>query len=722
MSSSSELIKSVALISFVCCTTNTRAAQQSNAEPAELGNAQPQKVEVVGASQEKLARSEALSRSVVTSEVLMRYGDATITDALKRLPGVLVINEQIQLIGLEGKYTQVLVDGQPPRGITVSELPLSNVDRVEIYRQGNAQFSAQAIGGTINIVLKKIQKTSQQQLRLNSAYSYRTSGSFDYLSSAKVGDSAHAISISAGETGALSSMPITTSTVVLDRSGNKYQQYRQEVDRDAENISVRVNPRGQYKISEDTNLSISSSISATKRSAVQREFYEFTVGPILPVPDFRQLSDSKNFLGNVSLQLSTGFQAGRKLELGVGGEFSHATNNAIEDAFDFTDNPIFERARYARSRTFGFNSTGKLTIPVGKIHEVTAGWDVSTKDSRWKRDERKIFGLSNYSPIDQRTNSKINKADFFVQDEWKLQESISAYVGGRMEYVSIRAEELDTPVSRNRFSFLSPVGQLLWQLNKDNTDRLRFGVSRTYQPPTDEQLLTPRWRNVNNTIQTPNLRGNSNLRPESSWALDVGFEHSGKRGLNLNVYAKYRKISDRITNVLSFDDGEWWLSYLNDGKAVSKSIEIESQFPLKAFYETKTDLNFSVGLSKTWSTAGNVDPPFNNISPIDVNASINVDYKAQKLPLGIGGGLRYTGTQWQRVNSIKLQYFEMPLDLSTYVSWRFNNNVQLRLALDNLLKGRFVIRSVNASDSFTTFYTFRNSAYRRAALNLEIKF
>jgi outer membrane receptor for ferrienterochelin and colicin len=140
-----------------------------------VGSQTISQVEIKAASAQETARNEAAAKTIVTAADLQRFGASNVTEALKHVGGILVVNGKIQFAGLNSQYTQVLVDGEPPRGININDLPMSMIERVEIYRQATAQFSTQAIAGTVNIVLKKASASAQQQFSVNAAYEERGS-------------------------------------------------------------------------------------------------------------------------------------------------------------------------------------------------------------------------------------------------------------------------------------------------------------------------------------------------------------------------------------------------------------------------------------------------------------------------------------------------------------------------------------------------------------------
>ena len=73
---------------------------------------------------------------------------------------------QARINGLDGHYSQVLIDSRPVfsalAGVYgLEQIPSSMIDRVEVVRGGgSALFGASAIGGTINIITKEAMSSS----------------------------------------------------------------------------------------------------------------------------------------------------------------------------------------------------------------------------------------------------------------------------------------------------------------------------------------------------------------------------------------------------------------------------------------------------------------------------------------------------------------------------------------------------------------------------------
>src|SRR5205085_5104517 len=116
-------------------------------------------------------RDDTATKIVVNHDEIVKYGDTTVSDVLKRVPGVTVGGAagrggDIRMRGLGAGYTQVLINGErAPAGFSIDSLAPDVIERIEVLRAASAEFSTQSIAGTINIVLKKTIKTAQRELK-----------------------------------------------------------------------------------------------------------------------------------------------------------------------------------------------------------------------------------------------------------------------------------------------------------------------------------------------------------------------------------------------------------------------------------------------------------------------------------------------------------------------------------------------------------------------------
>src|SRR4029079_19039138 len=105
-------------------------------------------------------RSSTTAKIVIGRDEIDKFGDSTVGEVLKRLPGVTIQGRPgrggaIRLRGLGSGYTTILLDGERvPPGFSIDSLSPEQVERIEVLRAPTAETGARAIAGTINIVTR----------------------------------------------------------------------------------------------------------------------------------------------------------------------------------------------------------------------------------------------------------------------------------------------------------------------------------------------------------------------------------------------------------------------------------------------------------------------------------------------------------------------------------------------------------------------------------------
>lgn len=126
-------------------------------------------------------RSETTRRMAPTLVNVMDFklfentNSTTLSQGLNFQPGVRVENncqncgfQQVRINGLDGPYTQILIDSRPVfsalAGVYgLEQIPANMIERVEVMRGGgSALFGSSAIAGTINIITKEPLRNSGQ--------------------------------------------------------------------------------------------------------------------------------------------------------------------------------------------------------------------------------------------------------------------------------------------------------------------------------------------------------------------------------------------------------------------------------------------------------------------------------------------------------------------------------------------------------------------------------
>ncbi|MET0208204.1 MAG: TonB-dependent receptor plug domain-containing protein, partial [Burkholderiaceae bacterium] len=162
---------------LVCMTAASSAVSAQEAPPGSAGDAgtsrRLDRVEITGGRQSDndLRRRASVAKQVYGRDELDKYGDTNVSDVLKRLPGVSVVDGAVRMRGLGNGYTLVLINGDPaPPGFRLDQLDPSQIERIEVTKGATADQSAQSVAGAINVILKEPPRVSQRDLRVGAGY------------------------------------------------------------------------------------------------------------------------------------------------------------------------------------------------------------------------------------------------------------------------------------------------------------------------------------------------------------------------------------------------------------------------------------------------------------------------------------------------------------------------------------------------------------------------
>lgn len=123
-------------------------------------------------------RIELLGSEEVNEKANMKPGD--IRMLLNEITGIHVqqtspvtFNSSIRIQGLDGKYTQLLLDGMPlygglSAGLGLLQIPPLDLEQVEVIKGANSTlYGGGAIAGLVNLISKKPRNESKTSVMLN---------------------------------------------------------------------------------------------------------------------------------------------------------------------------------------------------------------------------------------------------------------------------------------------------------------------------------------------------------------------------------------------------------------------------------------------------------------------------------------------------------------------------------------------------------------------------
>lgn len=685
-----------------------------------------QQVEVKAKSEVENARRDASAKTIITNAELLRFGDNTITDAMKRVPGVIVSQGVIKLPGMGSQYTQILVDGEALRAAKLDQIPMAMIERVEIYRLGSAEFSSAAIAGTINIILKKIPREAQQQIKVKLSDAYAPATSLEWRGADKRDNLSYALTVGAGIDKNIIGAPRLSSVTVRDVQNQVMQAYDSSNHSTVNSKTLSFNPEAQYKMANGLSIRSNSAFAFSRDHVATDVRYSFLKGAPLSIAYLQNRFFDSFQSANTNLKIGAQAWQDVRLDFSLGLAGTYSKIHGKELNFKQNMSLDFERGINRIERSGGYTSTLKLSTPIENGHDVVVGWNGNSRvnnDQRLSMESKvNVNGMVLSTLDDQTTHSVVSRWAFFIQDDWRFKKSSSASMGLRLETVSVEAKGNQLISVQNSANVWSPIVQTLWQLNPENTDRLRLGVARTYRPPSNFQLVTPRFEGINNSLENPNFLPNPKLNPELAWSIDAAFEHNDSDQWNYNIRSVIRKIEDVHREDVNKIAGVWWRQFVNDGQAISKQISIDTQFPLKRFIPSAPALNFNFSVSKNWTSLSNLPKPDNRLTPISFTANANIDYNAKDIPLSLGASLRYRDGHPVLVNAKQRELNQAQMDVDIYGLWKFDKKMQLRMSIDNLLKRSYAKGFKYDEAELNTTRIDTRIPYRLFRLNFEYGF
>lgn len=146
--------------------------------PAEI---QEKEIVVTASRREQSLQEVPVSVSTVTAKTIAERNNITLDDALRYVPGVNLMQDQINIRGSSGYSRGVgsrvllLLDGLPfitgdTGEINWEAIPTHQVERIEVVKgAGSALYGSSALGGVVNVITKDFSQSPELRFRLFSS-------------------------------------------------------------------------------------------------------------------------------------------------------------------------------------------------------------------------------------------------------------------------------------------------------------------------------------------------------------------------------------------------------------------------------------------------------------------------------------------------------------------------------------------------------------------------
>lgn len=705
------------LIAAAVLSATHAMADEKEAEPI-------QKVEVKAAADTyNPRRDDTASKIIVNSDELKRYGDTSIGDALKRVPGVTVGagGRDIRMRGLGSGYTQILLNGERvPPGFNIETVAPDSIERIEVLRSASAEFSTQSIAGTINIVLKKAVKTAQREFKFGVGRSSEmTNPTGNLVMSDRDGNFSYSVNMRG-------------SRFEFDR--NSFTDEESFAPSGAPTMRRRMNvfDRGHARaleLSPRLNWNLENGDTLTSQSFFNQNIFKSTIdrgfeGDAPFYDGVHVVNQNKTSFMRSDLNWVHRFGEGAKLDATVGGNRLRSKGQWYEtDARNGVD--ALQHDVFSGVREWGVSSTGKYSAPLGADHALALGWDVGFTDRDDWRNQRDLkLDTGARDPRDEGYQSSVRRSALYAQDEWSLSKQWSVYMGLRWEGMETRSSGAGFAPVRNRSSVWSPLAQTLYKL-PNGKDQLRAALTRTYKAPNAGNLSARRFTATNNSKLETDWIGNPNLKPELATGLDAAYEHYWAEGALFSVAAAARRINNFTRRTVREDEsGRWVTTMMNNGRADVRSLDVEVKFPLKAVMDDAPGVDVRASVSRNWSQVRSVPGPHNRLDQqVPLSAVLGADYKTPDGAWSLGSSFNFRGAGLVRMGNEQYDWSTVSRQLDAYVAWKIDPKTQLRFSAWNLMARDSVSRSTfrNAQEGVSST-TSTTPGVRNIRLQLEMRF
>jgi len=419
---------------------------------------------VVSATRNRVERKNTpVIVSTLKPQVLTATQSVSLADGLNYAPGVRVETNcqncgftQVRLNGLDGAYTQVLLNSRPVFSSLLGvygleQIPTNIIERVEVVRSGgSALYGSNAIAGTVNVITKD-----------------------PIVNTWDVGS---VLSLIGGE--AVDKIFTVNSSVVADdlRSGfTVYGNYRNRDAYDAnddgftEIVELRNTTFGSkafFKPNDRSRFSINASAIREYRRGGDR----LDLAP--QFTDITEELDHDTFIGGVEYERSSK---------------DNTANIQVYSSASYTNRDSYYGGlgggRTAQDSTLASNAFGNtkdLAWVSGIQHSKKFQRDVLTTGLEYNLNSTEDVITGYNKLIDQ----QVNLLGLYGQYEWKPTAKFIALLGARLDYANVDGiytiADIGSQVDFDD-AVLSPRLTLMYQLNE--TLKLRGGYARGFRAP-----------------------------------------------------------------------------------------------------------------------------------------------------------------------------------------------------------------------------------------------
>ncbi len=689
-------------------------------------------------------RTSANARLVYTSKDFERFELTTIGDYLRSLPGVVMDKgneaKDVKFRGLDKEYTQILIDGEripdggEKREFQVDRIPLTMVERIEIYRAPVAGLDAQGMAGTINIVLKK--NADRKTLRLNG------------------------------------------SIGKVEEHGNVYDGYVQAGTTLGKNLNLlfnggyqtRIAPKLKFKESFKNDILQTGEVENEVKKYKEANFaprinwkiapqHQFNFDPLylysqedkgVHKPSYKYTTSGGN------TKIDTTSENNREVKDRTGWALRGMYSFNPSARHQFTFRPLYQVYNEVKDKTvFKYKADGitqteasteretkndkeglaRFTYTyTGTRQTLSTGFEASTKD-RDRDKEKTKNGAPEKAGAKDRYLAGEDRINLWIADEIRLGGGHVINPGIRAEFTHVttsskyfNSRNIDTLVQGNyNYKTFNPSLNYLWNITQSLN--FRANVARTVRRPQFDQM-SPFLELKKGTLAEPDNIGNPNLVPEISTGGDAGFEYylGGQNKLGvIGFNAFYRSVKDVMETRIYKDDvaSRYVSQQVNGGDGKIWGFEMDARYIINVSRVGQfiPKLNYSILRSEILDSKtgqlrkfkGQPDYVYNlGLEYITNSRRFSIGANFNKVPINNEAETKADGSYETKENT-DIQRLDI------FANWNITQKLAVRLAGQNLLTTTKEVRKkvYNAASVLQNYDVERESYSSTIMLSLQ---
>ncbi len=682
---------------------------------------------------------------VYDQQFFEQFEPLSVGDQLSRVPGVAFTSDigerdAPQMRGLGEGFTQVLVNGRAipgagnDRTVFVDRIPAEIIDRIEIVRSPSADIDSQGIGGTINIILKDGMslppgviariggiydidneelnglgalsfsgRTDDRRVAWSATMDYQTRYNVKVLDQQLFDDTSPGFGASDDGTDLFQPDAFTfpgPSTLAIE--------HQDQIDtRDSTDMSF--NGDLTFALAPNHTLRLDAFVLSTEREETESGVLYAREDGVATADD--DVSDEVWELDTIESQRQNIEQMSYGLSVLYEGQLSPSwsfesqaryanfTEDNIETSFEDDPPEPVEQVLIDSDDTelsidgaLTFNSdTFARSLGLANFEfEVGVALKNKTRDySQQEFEDDNGDGDfddpdDNITPDSGLFEYEEDRFDAWIMAEFGITEDLTVQLGVRSESTETEARIVGGATGGSSSDEINPSFHAQW--TPWDGGQFRVSYARTVRRPTLDQVVP--FANSDSPEDDDETFGNPNLKQETSWGYDIGYEHRlGQRGVvGFNYF--HRDVSDLIslvnTGVSTGVPGAFEYTYENTGDGEVSGWEVDISTPLSF-----------MGLNETGFFANYTSLDSERIEPLTgltarFNAQPEYVYNfgvTQNLPSwnsSVGFSYRKQGmSESLFLGEVERQWYDANLEV--FVEHRLSENVVLRIVGNNLL-------------------------------------